>query len=310
MSDYNPNRISAGKSTGGQFAAKVNGEQELDLPVDSEAYTSASAALSAEGNKPVTLAFAQYDDSLSEDQINQVLKGDWNDVEEEVEDNFRDHKATEAAQIAEDEINYLHSEGKFHAEWDDLDEDEQTEARFAVENRDDSDVTGELLSTTKSQYLAANIGNVNDELGGYSDVLGEDYEGKYTEERTQLISSMLAKKGMDTSNPEAQAAIRKLVEGTPGHWDDLNVDVVWNGKIEDAAARGRSHEEYDSEGRTLSFSNPEITLDRSNYGGRKATIPGTLSHTVTPSDPAVIDSSNNADLNIQNSFVSTEGWIK
>jgi hypothetical protein len=34
MSGYNPNRIAAGKSTGGQFAAKVNGEQELDLPLD------------------------------------------------------------------------------------------------------------------------------------------------------------------------------------------------------------------------------------------------------------------------------------
>jgi hypothetical protein len=29
MSGYNPNREHAGKSTGGQFAAKVHGEQEL-----------------------------------------------------------------------------------------------------------------------------------------------------------------------------------------------------------------------------------------------------------------------------------------
>jgi hypothetical protein len=31
MSGYNPNRVAAGKSTGGQFAAKVNGEQDIDL---------------------------------------------------------------------------------------------------------------------------------------------------------------------------------------------------------------------------------------------------------------------------------------
>jgi hypothetical protein len=34
MSSYNPNRELAGKSTGGQFTAKVNGEQEIDLPPD------------------------------------------------------------------------------------------------------------------------------------------------------------------------------------------------------------------------------------------------------------------------------------
>jgi hypothetical protein len=31
VSNFNPSRVAAGKSDGGQFAAKVNGEQELDL---------------------------------------------------------------------------------------------------------------------------------------------------------------------------------------------------------------------------------------------------------------------------------------
>jgi hypothetical protein len=64
MSGYNPNRVSAGKSDGGQFAAKVNGEQELDFEFED---------YDADSSGTVSETYT-YDEDLDEDDSH-----DWRD---------------------------------------------------------------------------------------------------------------------------------------------------------------------------------------------------------------------------------------
>ena len=64
-----------------------------------------------------------------------ILTGQRNDVDER----FGDHAYYEAVRIAKAELETAVEEGTFDREWDELDPDEQDEARFAVYERDDSD---------------------------------------------------------------------------------------------------------------------------------------------------------------------------
>lgn len=71
--------------------------------------------------------------------MSMILAGQWNDAENDVEGYFSDTAYEEAVTTARNEINEAVDEGRFDREWDDLDPDEQDEARHAVEERDDSD---------------------------------------------------------------------------------------------------------------------------------------------------------------------------
>jgi hypothetical protein len=317
MSDFIPNRVNSGKAGAGQFDFKRNSEADLELtdeaPATERVFETAHEALSTDA-VPTQLFYIDQGDSLTDEQKESILKGDWDSVDNEVFNNFYEGREYLAREQAEEEINGLVAQGRFHTEWEDLDEDAKREAVEAVMSRDESDPMGDLLKTGGSHvYLASKLGHTYDEVDRDSPILEPDHEGKYTNERAALISSVLAKNGLDSSSPETQAAIRKLVESTPGHWHDADIDVVWNGNVADASPKDRreegGEEGWDAKGRELSFEGPEIVINRGSYSGSQAvSIPGTLKKTVTVDNPAEIDSGSHGD-NTYGAIVRTTGWI-
>lgn len=126
-------RQPAGVPIGGQFAATSHSEPSVSLE-SSEPRT--AAGILATNTDFVTLIYIERDDNLTEDQIDMALAGQWNDVENAVDDVFRDHADEVARETAEREFNEAFEEGKFDREWDELDDDEQDEAIQAIRGRD------------------------------------------------------------------------------------------------------------------------------------------------------------------------------
>jgi hypothetical protein len=331
MSDYNPNRVSAGKSDGGQFAAKVNGEQDIDLDIssDTDTFSDPYAALSAEGNKPVTLTYVEHGDSLTEDQIDSALRGDWDRVSEDVEDQFRDGSYSEAKDIAEKEINYLHSEGKFHAEWDDLDEDQQHEAALAVQTRDDSNPVADLIKQTPDQNLRVSAASTDEFTGHYpkegvkaaiasfpegvdiDDVLGDDEDGKYTEERMALVTGVLKDHGVEDADHDiTQLSVRTFVETSYTNWENCDIDVVWRGSVSEVTP-STPENQHETFGRTVAIRNPELVMSQYGDEGTECapcSIPVDFQKNISGSDIAKVDE-NPYGRSRNYSSVDTKGWL-
>src|SRR5699024_10365209 len=95
-----------------------------------------------------TLVYVHYDESLSDAQVQQILDGNALDVEDELHEVCMEQRAMSAIEIANDEVE------SFRGVYDDevLDEFHDgelfDELRFQIEDRDDSDVLGELIRNT------------------------------------------------------------------------------------------------------------------------------------------------------------------
>jgi hypothetical protein len=100
----------------------------------------------------------------TKEQMSMILAGQWNDAENDVDENFSDNAYEEAITTARTEINEAVEEGRFDREWDELDQDEQDEARHAVEERDDSDPVKDLLRNTPDQLLRTSLGRPSERL--------------------------------------------------------------------------------------------------------------------------------------------------
>lgn len=276
MTDYTA-RQPQGIPAGGQFAPTAHTEPKISLDA-----APGAAGIIAANTAPVSLRYVAYDDRLTDEQMNMILAGQWNDAENDVDERFSDNAYEEAVTIARTELDEAVAEGRFDREWDELDQDEQDAARYAVEERDDSDPVKDLLRNTPDQLMRTSLGTPENLLKDRSAVLGSHLDDGGFEARQKAVSDLLAAAGMDTSAAGVQDEIRALVNEGPYDWHEgVQLDVIWYGGLEDAVSTPRSDSEADGQ-KVLEFATPHVLLiDKWNGSGHEVVIPAPLTRTLT-----------------------------
>lgn len=282
MSEYTA-RQPQGIPAGGQFAATSHAEPDLALAAAGGATGKPSAGdVIAANQSPVRLRFVNYDDRLTREQMSMILSGQWNDAENDVDENFSDNAYEEATTTARTEINQAVEDGLFDREWDELDPDEQDEARRAVEERDDSDPVKDLLRNTPDQLLRTSLGQPAGRLSEPRWASGHQLDDGGFEARHTAVCGLLQESGMDTGTPEVQEAVNELISEGPWDWHEgVQLDLIWYGGIEDAVPTPRL-ESPEAEGqKVLEFAKPHILLiDKWNGSGHDVVVPAAMKRTL------------------------------
>ncbi|MET4144129.1 hypothetical protein [Arthrobacter sp. UYCo732] len=279
----NTARQPQGIPTGGQFAATTHAEPDLSLTTRNPPAATGAAGIIAANQSPVSLRFVDYDDRLTQEQMSMILAGQWVDAENDVDDNFADNAYEEATTTARTEIDEAVEEGRFDREWDDLDPDEQDEARRAVEERDDSDPIKDLLRNTPDQLLRTSLGRPAERLSEPRWSSGHRLDDGGFAARHSAVSGLLKDSGMDVDSPEVRDAIDELVNEGPYDWHEgVQLDVLWYGGIDDAVPTPRT-ESPETEGRkVLDFAKPHVLLiDKWNGSGHDVVVPAAMKRTLT-----------------------------
>jgi hypothetical protein len=269
----------------GTFTETTHAEPALTLDTPAEPATAAD--ITAAGADPVSLRFVSYDDQLTKDQMSMILEGNWNDAENDVDEAFQDNATEEASRIAEEEVTAAYESGTFDREWDDLDEDEKDEARYAVEARDDSDPVKDLIRTTPPQLLRTSLGKPAQRLGGTGGIYGEQLDDAGFEARHNAVEALLKEAGVDTEAEGVTAAIEELITEGPYNWHEgVQLDVIFYGPIEDAVPAPRSETECPgTASKVLEFAKPHVLLiDKYNGSGYDTVLPTPLKRTLTRPD--------------------------
>lgn len=282
----NTARQPKGIPAGGQFAATSHPEPEVALAGGASEAPDAAGILAA-NSEPVTLRYVAYDDRLTAEQINMILAGQWVDAENDVDENYSDSSYEQAVTTARSELESAVAEGRFDREWDDLDPDEQDNARYAIEARDDSDPVKDLLRNTPPQLLRTSLGGPTERLSEPRWASGHRQDDGGFEARHQAVSALLKDSGMEVESREVREAIDELVTEGPYDWHEgVQLDVIWYGDVEDAVPTPRA-EAPETEGRkVLEFASPHILLiDKWNGSGHDVVIPSVLKRTLTRVGP-------------------------
>lgn len=253
-----------GIPTGGQFATDARTEADVNLV--REEYTAAEKAVT-ESLAYVDLAHVEQGDGLTNDQANRILRGEWNDVEDEIIDAHYDDMCDRADELAREAVE------ESGADWDDFDEDEQDRLREIVMEADTSDPLAAHLRHTRALVRVPVAGSLN-----LAYLVGNHWMDNSEEDRgprEQAIATLLADAGVDTDDPGVKDAIEELVAEGPYAWtDSTRLDVLWHGGIEDVAVKPRGAQDGT---RTLSFTNPSVVLiDTTAGSGHEVTVPATV----------------------------------
>lgn len=276
-----------GVPVGGQFAADKKAEPTGSLApayrVHQPDENEQRAAIVTKDMDDPMFYYISQGDKLTDEQMDDLLAGNLLAVEESVRDNFSDYVYEEASKKAEELTNEAYENGDIDKDWDELDDDEQNEIRYAVEAKDESEPVKDLMRGTGSQLVRTTFGSPGEKLKNPSSYSGNwmdrqpgsgmDNEG--FADRVQAISTILTDKGLDTTTPEAQEAIQELVDEGP--WDyheGVDVDLITYSDL------GEVMVPSDFSGGTttkdLEFKNPKILIiDRINGSGHDVEIPGT-----------------------------------
>lgn len=277
----NQNRQPEGIPTGGQFAATAHSDNVPALPAPEA--PAGAAGIVAEGTYPVLLRFVDYDDKLTKEQINMILSGAWNDAENDIEDRFSDSAYDEAVRVATEELETAVQEERFDREWDELDPDEQDEARYAVEARDSSEPVKDLLRNTPPQLMRTSLGNPSQHLSKPQFASGHRLDDGGFEARHKVVESLLKDAGMDTSAPGVTAAIEELITEGPYDWHEgVQLDVIFYGDVADAVPATQFDNDPDAgREKVLEFAKPHILLiDKWNGSGHDVVVPAPLKRTL------------------------------
>jgi hypothetical protein len=277
----NPNRQPEGIPTGGQFAPETRAEPDLSLTA--AAHPADAAGIIAAGTEPLDLRFVQYDDQLSKEQIGMILSGQWNDVEDDVDENFGDHAYEEAVRIATAELETAVQEGSFDREWDELDPDEQDAARYAVYERDESDPLKDLLRNTRPQLMRTSLGQPAGRLQDPRFASGRHLDHGGLQARQKAIEDVLKEAGVDTSAEGVKEAIDDLITEGPYDWHEgVQLDVIFYSDVADVVPSTRSDSDPEAgKEKVLEFAKPHVLLiDKWNGSGYDTVLPTPLKKTL------------------------------
>jgi hypothetical protein len=273
-----------GIPTGGQFAATAHAEPDVALTSGTGSEEAATAASIITANQaPVSLRYVSYDDRLTDEQMNMILAGQWIDAENDVDDNFADNAYEEAVTVARTEIDEAVEAGTFDREWDDLDPDEQDAARFAVEERDDSDPVKDLLRNTPDQLMRTSLGQPAGRLSEPRWASGHRMDDGGFTARHDAVAALLKDAGMNVDAPGVREAIEELINEGPYDWhEEVDLDLIWYGALEDVVPTPRVESPEAEGSKVLEFATPHVLLiDRMNGSGHEVTIPAPLKRTLT-----------------------------
>lgn len=254
---------------GGEFAAP-----RTDVRTGDQATQAIIDALQADSRK-FTLAHVSYDDELMPDQIVHYLSGDMESFDQ-IYENWGDHRW----QTASEEIDSVLTE--FGLDEDDDQVDRELLREF-IQDQDDSDIQNELIRGTSSQLMRTRLGHVHGE-GTYS-----GHDDAVWPAREARIAEMLAEHGLKVETDEQREAINELVHNGPYEWHDgVRLEVIFQGDIRDATVWNK--DAGDVQDRRITFESPYILLiDTVNGSGHDVKLPGSLTATVTPDRPAMLD---------------------
>lgn len=277
----NTARQPRGIPAGGQFAATTHAEPDVTLSGTQMEPT--AAGIIAANQAPVSLRYVSYDDRLTEKQMGMILSGQWMDAENDVDERFSDNAYEEALTIARAEIDEAAAAGTFDRDWDDLDPDEQDAARYAVEERDDSDPVKDLLRNTPDQLMRTSLGQPAGRLSEPRWASGHRMDDGGFTARHDAVAALLKDAGMNVDAPGVREAIEELINEGPYNWHEaVDLDVIWYGGLEDAVPAPRTESPETEGSKVLEFATPHVLLiDRMNGSGHEVVIPAPLRRTLT-----------------------------
>lgn len=252
---------------------------EGDLPVDQvfdpvRAAEAITEKLTAEDRK-FTLTYVHYDSELTDEQTVNYLSGDM-EAFDEIHDAWSDNRSEGADQAVNDLLE------EYGLERDDPSVDWEALREHVLEN-DDSDLEGGLIRNTRAQLMRTRLGHVYGE-GTYSGHDDESYPA-----REKRIAEMLEAHGLKVETDEQREAINELVHNGPYDWHDgVRLEVIFQGDIRDATVWNKDAGE--AQARKLTFKDPHILIiDTMSGSGYDVQLPGTITSTVSPDNPAVLD---------------------
>lgn len=215
------------------------------------------------------LVYVDYRDELTDEQIVKILdgriNGELDDVTNEVDECFweaRSDNAYDAAFAAigeQDDIDFLreHDEGSFE------------DILLAVQERDESDIFGDLLRNTGMKVFRYDLNlDVSPSLDMDDDELDE------------AVVAIAAAAGIDLNTHNAIVILNMIQCATYGG----HLYVIWQGDVEDivnaTTAKVWRNDESD-----ITFTNPTLLiLDQLNGSGMECSVEGTI---VRRFDPAL-----------------------
>lgn len=222
-----------------------------------------------------TLCYVHYDDELQDGQVAEFLAADDSmEVVNSVEESWIEQRFEAAWDIAADALKDAHAviseeedtEGwfnDFRAEHPDA----VDEVRFAVEERDDSDIWGQLVRLTPDVLVRVSLGE-----DAYFDDTGDDPD--------ETLRAMAEVAGIDYElNRDALWSI--LANGWAGH-----LYVMWAANVRDMTDGYRRPSR-------VTLTNPSLALlNVASGSGWEETIKGTITLDVSGDTPILVDSQN------------------
>lgn len=229
--------------------------------------------------------FVDRDDRLNDEEIDHLLSGDemaaYNSSAARFDDSAYEYATEEARQAWERALDA----GDVETEWDELDDELQDEFRWAVMNRDTTDLVAELASNTPKTlmrtHLADNLGARLDAApaGTWHGLSTFNEDGPEAEARQAaryaVVENILAEHGVGSSD-EVREAVRELVDNGPYDWHEgVDLDVIFYDDVKTAAA-----DPAPGSTTSLTFTDAHVVLiDTFNGSGHDVRIPGTLTRT-------------------------------
>jgi hypothetical protein len=289
-------------STDGRIVGFTADDVDPQSTVDD--VVAAVATNAAEQPYTYDFIYVDQDDKLTVEQMTDYLSGNLDAMYMSIQESYADDRDDQVLQLAR---NLCSDAG---LDYDELDEDDQAQVRTSIEEEETSDPLDQLLRNTPEQLLRAplitNILHAAVDGGADSVLVYDDrnYEAQ-ANARQNIILDALQGRGVDVHDLQVREAVAELVNEGPSHWhDNVTLDVMWSGPVEEAASAKDFREEQ--LGRTLGFDGGAhlLLMDKDSGSGWAVELPGPITVTVTPKAPAFIDSAVKADAG----GVKVWGW--
>ncbi|XBH22944.1 hypothetical protein V5R04_06955 [Jonesiaceae bacterium BS-20] len=296
---YNPNRVAAGVTSGGQFTTGTRMEPQVsltpsatepksqveetvddvftyspdfeDTPENREALTAAVQDMYDDEHH--TAIYVGHDDKLTDEQISSIMRGD----AQGASDNVFESWGHESQWDGNQEFLRTHL-GSHGIDLDDLDDDAQDTLREIPENHDDSDIFADLARNTGDQLFVAPV------IPHMSNAPAATRSGnneEATQARVTYLTAELTRLGIDPNLDSNRETIQELVENGPHDWHEgMRLEVLDYAPLTDAAPYDLDGEIYLPDNRETVYTNPHVVLmDRENGSGHSGQLTGTLTHT-------------------------------
>ena len=267
-----------GIPVGGQFAPAARAASGVALMAGPEEALAQAVAAGALGrlDAKYDLAFTEYDDRLTDDQLRDYLAAAdadrRQDVVGSVEDGFEDQRYERAGELAREALGNAYrdaAEDDLDAmgedEWLDAHTDEIDSVRERILDRDQSSAWDSLVRTTPDQLVRADLGLELD----YSDTEDEP-------QRTETAKRIAERAGIDYE-ANREAILEILDNGGNGR-----LQLIWHASIFELTAAGASRPDR------VAIANPHLLLmDTATGSGYEADVVGTVA--VDTSNGIILD---------------------